>query len=249
MVRPSRFTLALAAAFVLGISASAAAQRSGNGYLFHEPNATLNIRGGYALASAGSDIFEFAIDKLTLNKRDFSGFTLGGDVAFRLASRLDLTLDAGYSRSKKGSESRNFVDNNDQPIQQTTTFERVPLTANLKYYLSPPGRSVGNLAWIPAKFAPYLGAGGGAMWYRFRQVGDFVDFKTLNVFPSKMNSSDWTVVGQGMAGADYSISPTMALTADARYVWAKAGLSRDFGGFNRIDLSGVSATVGLSFRL
>jgi outer membrane protein W len=91
--------------------------------------------------------------------------------------------------------------------------------------------------------------GGGAMWYRFRQEGDFVDFKTSNVFPSSFDSNDWTVVGQGMVGADYSISPSMAINADARYLWAKANVGRDFGGFNRIDLSGVSATVGLSFRL
>jgi opacity protein-like surface antigen len=249
MERPSRYTLAFAVALVLGASTSAAAQHSGDGYLFHQPDATFTIRGGYALANAGSDLFAFTTEQLTLNKRDFSGFTFGGDVAMRIASRLDLTLDGGYSRSKKGSEFRHFIDNKNLPIQQTTLFERVPLTANLKYFLTSPGRSIGSLAWIPAKFAPYVGVGGGAMWYRFRQEGDFVDFKTSNVFPSSFDSNDWTVVGQGMVGADYSISPSMAINADARYLWAKANVGRDFGGFNRIDLSGVSATVGLSFRL
>jgi hypothetical protein len=54
---------------------------------------------------------------------------------------------------------------------------------------------------------------------------------------------------QGMAGAEFSITPSLALTGDARYLWAKGDLGTDFGGFNKIDLSGVSASIGLSLRL
>ena len=87
------------------------------------------------------------------------------------------------------------------------------------------------------------------MYYRFLQQGDFVDFKTTNVFPSSFESSDWTYTYQGMGGADISLSPHVALRADARYLWAKAQLSRSFTGFDRIDLSGAQATLGLTYRL
>jgi outer membrane protein W len=62
-------------------------------------------------------------------------------------------------------------------------------------------------------------------------------------------SDGWTPAVQAMAGVDYSLNPLIALTADARYLRAKADMSRDFGGFDKIDLSGVSATLGFSFRL
>jgi hypothetical protein len=52
-----------------------------------------------------------------------------------------------------------------------------------------------------------------------------------------------------MGGLDVSITPLLALRGEARYVWAKAPLGRDFSGFNRIDLSGVQGTLGLTFRL
>ena len=239
----------LGALFALGAGAPLHAQRSGDGYLFHEPQGRLTIRAGYDHANAGSDVFAQAINQLTINKRDFSGLTLGAEAGFALTSRLDLSADVSYSHAGRGSEFRKFVDNNDKPIEQNTSFDRVPLTANLRFYLSEPGRSIGKLAWIPSKVVPWVGAGGGMMWYRFRQQGDFVDFKTNNVFRSTFESSDWTGTLQGMGGADFSLSPRMALRADARYVWAGAQLNQAFSGFDRIDLSGVQGALGLTYRL
>ena len=242
-------TLAFGALVALGMAAPLHAQRSGDGYLFHAPEGRLSIRAGYDHANAGSDVFAQAVDMLTINKRDFSGLTLGAEAGFSPTSRLDLSLDVSVSHAGRGSEFRKFIDNNNKPIEQTTSYDRVPLTANLRFYLTEPGRSIGTLAWIPNKVVPWIGAGGGMMWYRFRQQGDFVDFKTSNVFTSDLDSSDWTATVQGMGGADISLSPRVALRADARYVYAKAQLSRVFSGFDRIDLSGVQGTLGLTYRL
>lgn len=249
MTKTRTATIALAAALALGVAPPARAQHGGDGYLFHEPNFRLSFRGGYDHANAHSDVFDQSIDLLTLNRRDFSGLTIGGEAAFAVTSRIDLSLDVGYSHAGSSSEFRHFIDNNNLPIQQSTSFDRVPLTGNIRFYLTQPGRSVGRLAWIPSKVVPWVGAGGGMMWYRFRQQGDFVDFKTNNVFPADLSSSDWTETWQGMGGLDISLTPLVVLRADSRYVWAKAPLSRDFSGFDRIDLSGVQATLGLTFRL
>jgi opacity protein-like surface antigen len=243
----SRFTTA--ALLALGVALPAGAQVAGDGFLFHRPYARVAVRGGYAIASAGSDLFDFTTEQLTLSKHDFSGLSLGANVGFGLSDRIDLVLDAGFSRTSKRSEFRDLVDNNRLPIEQRTTFERVPLTANIKYYLSPPGQAIGTAAWIPARLTPWIGAGAGAMRYRFKQEGDFVDFNTNAVFASTFDSAEWTPVVQGMAGVDFSLTPMIALTTEARYLYGKGELSRDFGGFDKIDLSGVSASVGLSFRL
>jgi outer membrane protein W len=239
----------VAAAVALVAALPAHAQSGGDGFLFHRPAARISVRGGYAVASAGSDLFDFATENLTLNKSDFSGVALGAALDITASDRVNLTLDVGYSRSKKSSEFRKLIDNNNLPIEQTTTFERLPVTANLKLYLSPPGQSVGTAAWIPARIAPWIGVGGGVMRYRFLQDGDFVDFQTNNVFRSTFDSDGWGPVAQGMAGADFSITPSLALTGEARYLWANGNLGKDFGGFNKIDLSGVSASIGLSLRL
>jgi hypothetical protein len=148
----------------------------------------------------------------------------------------------------KRSEFRDFVDQNNAPIEQATVFQRVPLTVSLRHYLTSPGRSIGSFAWIPAKFAPYLGVGAGAIWYRFQQTGDFIDFTTNDVFPATLSSSGWAPAARALAGAEYTLSPRLALTAQANYLWANGRMGADFSGFNRIDLSGLSTSVGLAAR-
>jgi len=229
------------------------AQLAGNGYLFHAPYVTFDLRGGYSAASAGSDVFDDVTSQLTLNKRDFGSLTVGGDIAFRVTSQVDLTLDAGYSRASHKSEFRDFVDNNNLPIEQTTTFERIPLTANVKVHLAPTGRSIGRLAWIPSRVVPYVGGGVGMMSYRFRQQGDFVDFNTNDVFNSTFDTQDdgrdWAFIQQVMAGVDYNFSPMFGVTLDARYLHGRGDLGTAFSGYDKIDLSGASASVGISVRL
>ena len=226
----------------------AAAQGSGDGFLFQPPRVTLTLRGGYDRALAGSDIFSFTTDQLTLSRGDFSGGAVGADLAVRVLPRLDVVVGASYTGTTSRSEFRHFVDQDDLPIEQSTTFRRLPITVSLKGYLQPRGRSVGRLAWIPSRFAPFVGAGAGVMKYRFNQEGDFVDFDTQAVFYDRFVSTDWTPTAHAFAGVDYSLTPRFALTGETRYTWARGDVGQDFSGFKPIDLSGVSATAGLTVR-
>jgi hypothetical protein len=238
---------------IIVLAATAAplgAQRSGNGYLFGAPDARLSLHAGYARANAQSDLFDFVIDNLTLERSAFSGPSIGVDLSVTLAPRVDLAFGADYSAAVRNSEDRRFAEGADNlPIQQTTSFRRVPLTANAIFYLAPRGRSIGKLAWIPAKIVPWIGAGGGTMWYRFQQEGDFVDYQTLNIFPAKLESSGWAPMVQGLGGVDVTLTPRVAFTLDGRYTWAKGTLSSDFTDFAKIDLSGITGSLGFTVRL
>ena len=239
--------LLMSAALALA-PAGARAQDGGNGYLFGAPHATFTIRTGYDAPFANSDLWSFVTSTLTAKKSDFGSGMIGGDLGFRLSNQVDGVVGIGYSRSVARSEYRDWLDNNNLPIQQATEFTRVPLTFNLKAYLGPRGRSIGRYAWVPATVTPYVGGGVGTMWYKFRQAGDFVDTTSTNVFTDVFSSSAWTPMADLFAGADFSITPGMALNAEARYSFAKGPLSNDFAGFNRLDLSGVAITAGLTFR-
>lgn len=232
----------------LGLARPALAQGSGDGFLFTEPKGSFELRGGFAHANANSDIFSFTTNQLTVDRRDFSGFTIGADLGFRVAPRFDVVVGGSYAGTSTPSEFRDFVDQNDLPIEQTTTFQRVPLSASVKAYLTPRGRAIGHFAWVPTRLAVYVGGGGGAMWYRFRQRGDFIDFATNDVFSDQFTSSGWTPEAHAMAGLDFSLSPRFALTTQGRYTWARADMSQDFQGFHKIDLSGFAVTAGLAVR-
>jgi hypothetical protein len=234
---------------VAALAAPASAQDNGDGFLFTTPRASFTLRGGLDSPAARGDLFDFVTRQFTVGRGDFRSGAIDAALAFRLGERVDLAFSAGYARTVRNSEFRDWVDNNDLPIQQATSLARMPLTGSLRVYLAPRGRSVGSFAWIPARFAPYIGAGGGMTWYRFRQDGDFIDFDTQAVFSDRFNSDGWAPTAVGMAGADYTLSPRIALNADARYHWAKAKLGPDFVGFDGIDLSGLAFTLGFTVRL
>ena len=240
---------ATACSLALALFATPAhAQVSGDGFLFRPPRVSLTLRGGWDAAAAKGDIFAFATDQLTLGRNDFRGPFGGLDVAVSVLPRLDITLSTSVSATSAPSEFRDWVDLNDLPIEQTTSLRRVPVSLGFRAYLMPRGHSIVQFAWVPARFSPYVGAGGGFMWYRFRQEWDFIDFQTTNVFPDVFESSDWTPTAHAAVGLDYWLTPVFGLNAEGKYNWAKAKLGTDFSGFGRIDLSGYMTTVGLSVR-
>jgi len=243
-----RYAALLIAATAVAVTRPSHAQSAGDGFLFHAPVFSFGVRGGFDRASAGSDVFSFVTKQLTLNRRDFSSATFGTDLAIPVSRSNDIVFDAGLTSVSRRSEFRDWVDQNNLPIEQTTSLRRVPLTLGIRHYLSPRGRSIGRFAWIPAVRTTYIGLGAGLMNYRFRQVGDFVDFQSLNILPDEFTSNAWTPVVHALAGAEVSLGRFIMVTAEARYTWARGPMSRDYVRFNRIDLSGVSVTTGLSFR-
>ena len=110
----------------LAAAASAQAQNGGNGFLFGEPSGSFALRGGFAIPSAGSDLFSFTTSELTLNRRDFNSLDASAEVSLRVMPRLDIVLNAAFSGMTKQSESRAYTGSDGLPIQQTTSFKRDP---------------------------------------------------------------------------------------------------------------------------
>lgn len=221
-----------------------------DGFLFHTPHVTLGVRGGLDLRRAGSDIFDFVTDELTLGRGDFSAFTFGGELGIRVAPRTDLVLGAAYSKSTAQSEFRDFVDQDNLPIAQRTTLATTQLTAAARWYLTPRDRQIGRFAWMPARFTPYMGAGLGMMQYSFEQSGSFVDFQDLSIFDDTFQSGDWTAMAMVMAGAHYSLGTRVFLSGDLRFTLADGDLTGDFKQWtDDIDLSGLQFSAGLHVRM
>lgn len=225
------------------------AQSAGDGFLFKPPTGNWTVRAGFDHASAGSDVYTFATQLFTLDRNDFSSATFGTNFAFRMSPASDIVVDFSYAQSSQGSEYRHWIDNNNQPIQQTTSLRRIPITLGVRHYLTSRGRSIGRFAWIPARRSLYIGVGGGLMEYKFSQKGDFIDFATMGVYFDELTSQGWTPTAHANAGLDIVLGSWTLLNLEARYTWAQAPLSGDFTNYNPIDLSGLALTAGLSLRL
>ena len=215
-------------------------------FLFGPPKVSIGVRGGYLFAATGSDIYDFLESNLTVEKSDFDTPVFGVDFALALNRRVDFVT--GFELSKAGidSEYRDFVDPNDLPITQRTELKVMPFSGSLKLYLTSRGREVSRYAFVPASVRPYLGAGGGFLWYELEQSGDFVDFMDSSIFSSSFRSSGFGLEGHAFGGVDVALSPRWFLSIEARYLWAHADLGEDFVSFAPIDLSGLRTTAAIN---
>ncbi len=224
-------------------------------FLFDEPHLTLTLYGGWSVAGEGSDVFDEARSELTVSEGDFSAPLVMGEIALRVTERADVAVSLEYSSRSVSSNMRGWVWPDDREITQTTDFSRTRLLVSGKYYLLPRGREISRFAWVPHRWAPYLGAGLGVSGYEFIQDGDFAvalgaDPDDRDILDLRLESSGSGFTAQGLAGVQVTLTPRTVLRGEYRYLWGSAGLdSNSFEGFDPIDLSGSNVVIGLSLRI
>jgi hypothetical protein len=250
--------LAIALALVLSIPAVSLAQSdaasqgsqppAGSGspdFLFGRPRANLAVRGSWMFARAGSDLFDFVQDQLTIEKKDFNAPAFGMDLGIVLTPRVEIAGGFDLSQAGVQSEYRRFEDNVGLPITQETRLRQRHVFGSVRFNVVPSGQPVSRFAWVPRTVTPYLGAGAGALWYQFEQFGDFVDFVDLSVFTDRFSSSGFTPSMHVFGGADVNVYRALFVTVEGKYVWADATLDSDFIDFEPIDLAGFKLSTGI----
>jgi opacity protein-like surface antigen len=251
-IGPSGLLLSVALVPLVLASSPVDAQRPD--FLFHEPNGTIALYGGWWMPREGSDLFDFVRKELTIDRGDFNAPMVGAEASWRLMRNLDLVGGIEHARAEQGSELRDWVEDG-LPIRQTTEFSSTRATAGARLYLLERGQAIGSHAWIPARWSPFVGGGGGVAWYRFEQYGDFIDYRTVDdpagpeIFTDRFQSRGNGMTGHAMAGLDVSVARNIVLRGEYRYHWGSAAVSsRDFDGFGPIDLAGHRMTVGIATR-
>ena len=240
--------IALAAA-VLALGPAPATAQPSPDFLFGSPKGMIGFRTGKLFASANSDLFTFVERHLTVDRKDFDAPAIGVDVEVAVAPRASVVMGFDFSRTSKDSEYRDFVDNQRLPITQTTRLTELNLNGGVKFALTPRGREISSRAFIPAAVTPYVGAGGGFLKYEFLQFGDFIDVDspTMAIFADTFRSSGWTPSAHAFGGVDVRVYKRLYLSGEGRYLWSSGTPDRDFIDFDKIDLAGFKATVGVHY--
>jgi hypothetical protein len=216
-------------------------------FLFKRPKGTLSLRGGLIWPREGSDLFAFIQDQLTIESGDFQGPLFALEAGYSPTARVDIVGGFDMATKSVRSEYRDFVDSDLLPIEQETSLRQNSFTGSVRLALVPRGRSVGSYAWIPARVQPYVGAGGGIVFWEFKQVGDFVDFQDFDIFTDTFVSSGASVSGHVLGGIDIQLYKRLFFTTEGRYVWAQGELNNEFVGFEPLDLSGFKLSAGINF--
>jgi len=240
-------TTAILALAVLSWAPAAQAQVASRDFLFGQPTGWVAVRSGWFFARAGSDWYDFVTEQFTLDRDQFDSVDVDVELGIRLAPRFDVVGGVALTRVQLPSEYRDWVDSDRLPINQTTSLWTMNWAGSLKVALVERGRAVGQLAWVPRRVVPYAGAGGGALYYHVRQVGDFVDFVDLSVFRGAFISHGWSPSAHAFGGVDVRLLRRVQLTVDGRYRWVSETLDSDWVGFEPLDLSGFTLSAGVGF--
>ena len=128
-------------------------------FLFERPRGSIGVRGGWLFERAGSDLFTFVNEQLTIEPNDFDAPTLALDIGVVAGSRTEAVFGVEFGGATVRSEYRDFVDNDRLPITQATRLRQANLSASLKLALTPHGQEIGSIAWVPNAITPFVGAG------------------------------------------------------------------------------------------
>lgn len=217
-------------------------------FLFGAPRAQVTVRTGSMDHRARGDLYDFITSELTVERDDFRATFVGAEASLLVRPRVDLVLGIAHGNTSTPSEYIGFIGTDDLPIKQSTTLSTTPVTVSLRVYPLARGESISRLAWVPARVTPYVGAGAGLVFYRFEQTGEFIDTTDYAIFNDHYESAGSGGTAHVAAGTDVWITARLGINVDARYSFGSAPLTADYEEWERLDVSGVHAGVGLTLR-
>lgn len=205
----------------------------------------LDLRMGGFWPRTKSNLFDdvadlYIHDGERIGKGDWTGFTGGFEYSIQPARNFEVGFHLdGYSRTLE-TVYREFDRPGGREIPQTLKLSIVPIGVSLR--LVPTSRR--------ARIAPYVAVGADLFYWKYEESGDFIDF-----FDPDLPISSDAFVSEGVtggvhvaAGLRIPLNPDFSIVGEAKYQYAqRTNMGDDFRN-NEIDLSGVSATVGIHLR-
>ena len=203
----------------------------------------LDLRIGGFFPEEKGTLFGDLRELYTVDNGDFAGVYGGAEYSFGLGEKFEVGLHVdGYAKTRH-TAYRDFERPSSREINQSMELQVIPVGMTLRF-VPRPGRS---------QVTPYLGVGADAVFWNFEERGDFIDFDDdgLPVVPD-IFYADGTAPGFHVAaGLRVPVGYDFAIVGEVRYLWADDDMGGDFGAYvgdHRLELSGLTATVGMTIR-
>lgn len=242
-----RSILALVTMALVGASAGSieAASLGPSSY----PENSFQFRLGGFFPQGSGQVWDDNERVFTLDRSDFNDGVLGFSYVAPINNHFEIGFNLDYYDATVRSAERDFLDEDGFPILHDTRLRLLPATVDFR--LLPAGRygvrgSRGQRRVIHP--VPYLGAGGGFEFWRYEEVGDFVDPDTLEIFFDRGVDSGTTMEAHAVAGLELPVGPAWSILLEGRYSWASVTLGGSLSGLGDLELDGASAYVGAAFH-
>lgn len=177
--------------------------------------------------------------------REFDGFYGGVEFNHVLTDYVEVGVHYDYYSRTVNTSYRDYTRPDETEIRQSLRLRQAPLGVSVR--LLPTSKRV--------KIAPFVGGGVDAVFYKYEEYGDFIDFfdPNLPVIADAFYADGVAFGWHALGGLRVYLNRDFAIVGEGRYQWAKDDMGDDFspnepGLVNRIDLSGWTFTVGLHVR-
>jgi opacity protein-like surface antigen len=186
----------------------------------------------------------------TLDHSDFDGVTGGVGYTGSVNNFFEVGVNLDFYGEAVRSADRLYTDTFGNPIFHDTRLTETPMTLDFK--LLPAGRyarrGAGGAHYV-RRPVPYVGAGVGAIYWRYEEEGDFVA-TDLSIVYDRLSASGLAFEEHVLAGIEFPVAPNWNITLEGRYSWSDTSVGGAFTGINdgNLDLGGASVFVGGALR-
>lgn len=221
----------------------------GVGYADAQDNGAAQFRLGAVFPSGGGEFFDENEQVFTFEPSDLNGWAFGFTYVMPISQHFELGWNLDYAEGSDVTQYRDVVDEDGFSILHDTWLRSAPASVDLRFL--PAGRAAqrGSSGQYSARRpVPYIGAGVGANFWSYEEVGDFVDFGTDQIFTSGFEDDGVAAEAHVVAGLELPIGAVWSLTLEGRYAWSDDELSDDFAGLGKIVLDRGSVFLGWTYR-
>jgi hypothetical protein len=190
-------------------------------------------------------LFKDVCDLYVVGKGDFDGVYGGIEYNQVVLDYVELGIHYDYYSRTVDTHYRDYTRPGDVEIFQSLRLRVAPLGLTVRFLPTAKRH----------KIVPYVGGGVDALFYKYEEFGDFIDFQdpTLPIIPDHFFSESTAFGVHALGGLRVYLNRDFAIVGEGRYQWGKDDMGEDFspnepGLVNRIDLSAWTFTVGLHVR-
>jgi len=206
------------------------------------PEYQLTFRIGEFEPDGDSDLWDENVDLYGLAPDGLDDTTVGVEFGMTVSNHFEVLFGVDYF--SEDDSSYRFVDTDGVPIVLSHELRIMPVTTTFR--LVPFGRYAPN--GQHRRVVPYVGAGVGVYFWDYEERGDFIDPVT-DIVTTGRAFADGNAFGSHVAlGLEVAVTPYWSLTMEGRRSFVDDDLGSLFEGYDDLDLSGDSLTVGASFR-
>lgn len=200
---------------------------------------SINFKLGIFSPSLESDLWETNLENLSFTKEDFSDLYYGVEYENFVGNFLSLSIEGGTFSKTIYSAYSDYVYDDNSPVNQNMFLRISSLELGFKLY--PIG--------FKRVFIPFVGVGAGIYSWRYEQWGDFIDFEYGTIQEGYADTVTITPGFNIKGGLILRFRRNIGVSFESKYQYLKGTLSSLFEGFGKLDLSGLTYSLGINLYI